>query len=129
MFLPHLHPGAPPEETEGVKTTWHRSMLLVSAITLHNIPEGLAIGVAFGAAGSGLSGATLGGAIALSIGIGIQNFPEGLQYLFHFGVKASLGERVSVGAGFCNCRASCRSIRRSISHSCWTNFCHIPSLC
>ena len=69
MFLPHLHPGAPPEETEGVKTTWHRSMLLVSAITLHNIPEGLAIGVAFGAAGSGLSGATLGGAIALSIGI------------------------------------------------------------
>ena len=77
MFLPHLHPGAPPEETEGVKTTWHRSMLLVSAITLHNIPEGLAIGVAFGAAGSGLSGATLGGAIALSIGIGIQNFPEG----------------------------------------------------
>ena len=77
MFLPHLHPGAPPEETEGVKTTWHRSMLLVSAITLHNIPEGLAIGVAFGAAGTGLSGATLGGAIALSIGIGIQNFPEG----------------------------------------------------
>ena len=77
MFLPHLHPGAPPEETEGVKTSWHRSMLLVSAITLHNIPEGLAIGVAFGAAASGMSGATVGGAIALAIGIGIQNFPEG----------------------------------------------------
>lgn len=77
MFLPHLHPGAPPEETEGVKTSWHRSMLLVSAITLHNIPEGLAIGVAFGAAASGLSGATIGGAVALAIGIGIQNFPEG----------------------------------------------------
>jgi ZIP family zinc transporter len=77
MFLPHLHPGAPPEETEGIKTSWHRSMLLVSAITLHNIPEGLAIGVAFGAAASGLSGATIGGAIALAIGIGIQNFPEG----------------------------------------------------
>lgn len=77
MFLPHLHPGAPPEETEGIKTSWHRSMLLVSAITLHNIPEGLAIGVAFGAAASGLSGATVGGAIALAIGIGIQNFPEG----------------------------------------------------
>jgi len=77
MFLPHLHPGAPPEETEGVKTSWHRSMLLVSAITLHNIPEGLAIGVAFGAAAAGLSSATVGGAVALAIGIGIQNFPEG----------------------------------------------------
>ncbi len=77
MYLPHLHPGAPPEETEGVKTSWHRSMLLVSAITLHNIPEGLAVGVAFGAAASGLPGATVGAAIALAIGIGIQNFPEG----------------------------------------------------
>ena len=74
IFLPHLHPGAPPEETEGLKTTWHRSMLLVSAITLHNIPEGLAVGVAFGAAASGNS---IGAAIALTIGIGIQNFPEG----------------------------------------------------
>ena len=77
MYLPHLHPGAPPEETEGVKTSWHRSMLLVSAITLHNVPEGLAVGVAFGAAASGLPGATIGAAIALAIGIGIQNFPEG----------------------------------------------------
>ena len=59
FYLPHLHPGAPPEETEGVKTTWHRSMLLVSAITLHNIPEGLAIGVAFGAAASGSEGYTV----------------------------------------------------------------------
>ena len=74
IFLPHLHPGAPPEETEGIKTTWHRSMLLVSAITLHNIPEGLAVGVAFGAAASGDG---IGAAIALAIGIGIQNFPEG----------------------------------------------------
>ncbi len=74
IFLPHLHPGAPPEETEGLKTTWHRSMLLVSAITLHNIPEGLAVGVAFGAAASGNS---IGAAIALTIAIGIQNFPEG----------------------------------------------------
>ena len=77
MFLPHLHPGAPPEEAEGVKTSWHRSMLLVSAITLHNVPEGLAIGVAFGAAASGFEGATSGAAVALAIGIGIQNFPEG----------------------------------------------------
>ncbi len=77
MFVPHLQQGAPPEESEGVKTSWHRSMLLVSAITLHNIPEGLAIGVAFGAAAAGLSSATVGGAVALAIGIGIQNFPEG----------------------------------------------------
>tara|TARA_B100000959_G_C14920753_1_gene599394 strand:- start:705 stop:1523 length:819 start_codon:yes stop_codon:yes gene_type:complete len=76
-YLPHLHPGAPPDEVEGVKTSWHRSMLLVSAITLHNIPEGLAVGVAFGAAASGFEGATVGAAVALAIGIGIQNFPEG----------------------------------------------------
>ena len=73
-YLPHLHPGAPPEETEGVKTSWHRSKLLISAITLHNVPEGLAVGVAFGAASTGDG---MGAAIALSIGIGIQNFPEG----------------------------------------------------
>jgi ZIP family zinc transporter len=59
------------------KTSWHRSVLLVSAITLHNVPEGLAIGVAFGAAYIGLESATLAGAIALAVGIGIQNFPEG----------------------------------------------------
>jgi len=76
--IPHLHLGAPEEETEGVKTSWHRSVLLVSAITLHNIPEGLAIGVAFGAASISLGGADLAGAVALAIGIGIQNFPEGL---------------------------------------------------
>ena len=74
IYLPHLHPGAPHEEVEGVKTTWHRSMLLISAITLHNVPEGLAVGVAFGAAASGDG---FGAAIALAIGIGIQNFPEG----------------------------------------------------
>ncbi len=75
--IPHLHLGFPIEESEGVKTSWHRSILLVSAITLHNIPEGLAIGVAFGAAYLNLESATLAGAIALTIGIGIQNFPEG----------------------------------------------------
>jgi len=75
--LPHLHPGMKMSEAEGVDTTWRRSVLLVSAITLHNIPEGLAIGVAFGAVASGLEGATLGAAIALAIGIGLQNFPEG----------------------------------------------------
>ncbi|HLE25493.1 MAG TPA: ZIP family metal transporter [Thermodesulfobacteriota bacterium] len=77
-ILPHLHLGFSIEEAEGIKTTWQRSILLVLAITLHNIPEGLAVGVAFGAVVSGFSSATLSAAIALAIGIGIQNFPEGL---------------------------------------------------
>src|SRR5210317_579936 len=76
-FLPHLHPGLKMDQREGVKTSWQRSTLLVLAITMHNIPEGLAVGVAFGAVAAGLPSATIGGAIALAIGIGIQNFPEG----------------------------------------------------
>ncbi len=76
-FLPHLHPGLRMDQSEGIKTSWQRSTLLVLAITLHNIPEGLAIGVAFGAVAADLPSATIGGAIALAIGIGIQNFPEG----------------------------------------------------
>ena len=76
-LLPHLHRGYPTEQAEGIKTSWQRSVLLVLAITLHNIPEGLAVGVAFGAVAAGLPAATLGGAVALALGIGIQNFPEG----------------------------------------------------
>lgn len=76
-ILPHLHPGLPMKDAEGIQTSWQRSILLVLAITLHNIPEGLAVGVAFGAAAAGIDGASLGAAIALAIGIGIQNFPEG----------------------------------------------------
>jgi ZIP family zinc transporter len=76
-LLPHLHPGFPKEEAEGISTNWQRSILLVLAITIHNIPEGLAVGVAFGALAADLPSATLGGAIALALGIGIQNFPEG----------------------------------------------------
>jgi len=76
-ILPHLHPGLPMSEAEGVKTSWQRSVLLVTAITLHNIPEGLAVGVAFGAVAYGLPSASFGAAVALAIGIGIQNFPEG----------------------------------------------------
>lgn len=76
-ILPHVHPGFPVSEAEGIKTSWQRSVLLVLAITLHNIPEGLAVGVAFGAVAADLPSATLGGAIALALGIGIQNFPEG----------------------------------------------------
>ncbi len=77
MLLPHLHLDRPVEEAEGIPTSWRRSVLLVLAITLHNIPEGLAVGVAFGAVAYNLPSATLAGAIALAIGIGIQNFPEG----------------------------------------------------
>lgn len=76
--LPHLHLSRPEGEAEGLHTTWQRSVLLVLAITLHNFPEGLAIGVAFGAAAENLSSATVAGAVALAIGVGIQNFPEGL---------------------------------------------------
>jgi len=76
-FLPHLHINFKESEKEGVKTQWHKTTLLVLAITLHNIPEGLAVGVLFGAAGLGIDGATIAGAVALAIGIGIQNFPEG----------------------------------------------------
>jgi ZIP family zinc transporter len=77
-ILPHLHIGLATDRSEGIKTSWHRSTLLVLAITLHNIPEGLAVGVAFGALIADLPTASIGAAIALAIGIGIQNFPEGL---------------------------------------------------
>jgi len=76
-FTPHLHINFKKEEAEGPKTDWHRTTLLVLAITLHNIPEGLAVGVLFGGAALGLDGATTAGALALAIGI--QNFPEGLS--------------------------------------------------
>lgn len=76
-ILPHLHPGFALKDAEGIKTSWRKSVLLVLAITLHNIPEGLAVGVAFGALHADLPTSSLAGAIALTIGIGIQNFPEG----------------------------------------------------
>lgn len=75
--LPHLHLGLATDKAEGIHTTWQRSILLVLAITLHNIPEGLAVGVAFGALARNPDLATLSGAVALAIGIGLQNFPEG----------------------------------------------------
>jgi len=87
--LPHLHPGLAdvPGAAEGLKSRWRRSILLVMAITLHNIPEGLAVGVAFGGipylvAGGMTPAAALGGAIALAVGIGLQNFPEGMAVAF-----------------------------------------------
>jgi len=77
-LMPHLHINFKEEEKEGVKTPWRRTTLLVLAITLHNIPEGLAVGVLFGGVAAGIPEATIGGAVALALGIGIQNFPEGL---------------------------------------------------
>ena len=77
-ILPHLHRGFPMGEVEGVSTTWRRSILLVLAITLHNFPEGLAIGVAFGAVAIDPAAAPLAAALALTLGIGIQNLPEGM---------------------------------------------------
>jgi len=75
-ILPHVHINF--KETEGIKTPWHRTTLLVLAITLHNIPEGLAVGVLFGGVAAGVPEASIAGAVALALGIGIQNFPEGI---------------------------------------------------
>src|SRR6056300_1223512 len=75
-ILPHVHINF--KETEGIKTPWHRTTLMVLAITLHNITEGLAVGVLFGGVAAGVPEASITGAVALAIGIGIQNFPEGI---------------------------------------------------
>ena len=97
-FLPHLHIGAEMSQAEGVHTTWRRSTLLVLAITLHNIPEGLAVGVSFGAVEAGVdlaSNITLAAAVTLAVGIGLQNFPEGVA------VSMPLrGEGISRGKSF-----------------------------
>ncbi|MBK6368901.1 MAG: ZIP family metal transporter [Flavobacteriales bacterium] len=77
-YVPHLHINFDPSKSEGPKTQWRRSTLLILAITLHNIPEGLAVGVLFGGVAAGIPEATIGAAVALAIGIGLQNFPEGM---------------------------------------------------
>ena len=74
--LHHMHINF--KETEGIKSPWQRTTLLVLAITLHNIPEGLAVGVLFGGVAAGIPEASIAGAVTLAIGIGIQNFPEGI---------------------------------------------------
>lgn len=76
--LPHLHINFKEKDSEGIKTQWQKSTLLTLAITLHNIPEGLAVGVLFGGVAMGIPEATIAGAVVLSIGIAIQNFPEGI---------------------------------------------------
>lgn len=97
-YVPHLHLGLPRDAAEGMKTSWRRATLLVMAITLHNIPEGLAVGVLFGAAATGIDPtgtATVAAAVVLAIGISIQNFPEGMA------VSLPLrGEGVSRGLSF-----------------------------
>ena len=75
-ILPHIHINF--KDSEGIKSPWHKTTLLVLAITMHNIPEGLAVGVLFGGVAAGIPEASIGGAVALAIGIGIQNFPEGI---------------------------------------------------
>ncbi|MEX2597393.1 MAG: ZIP family metal transporter [Salibacteraceae bacterium] len=77
-LMPHLHINFKRDEAEGPETNWHKTTLLVLAITMHNIPEGLAVGVLFGGVAAGIEGASIGAAVALAIGIGIQNFPEGV---------------------------------------------------
>ena len=81
-ILPHLHLNHDEKHTEGVKTPWQKTTLLVLAITLHNIPEGLAVGVLFGGVAAGIPEATIAGALTLAIGIGLQNLPEGLAVSF-----------------------------------------------
>ncbi len=106
--LPHLHINFREDESEGMKTQLHKTTLLVLAITLHNIPEGLAVGVLFGAASLGLEDASFSSAIALAIGIGIQNFPEGFAVAmplrragasrwksFHYGQHSAIVEPVA----------------------------------
>lgn len=76
--LPHLHINFKEEDAEGIKTPWRRTTLLTLAITLHNIPEGLAVGVLFGGVAAGIPEASVAGAVVLAFGIGLQNFPEGI---------------------------------------------------
>jgi len=110
--MPHLHIGSDIKEAEGPKTHMKKTALLVMAITLHNIPEGLAVGVAFGAVASGIHSASLTAAVVLAIGIGIQNFPEGIAVSvplrreglsryksFFFGQLSGLVEPVSAVIG------------------------------
>ena len=82
QLLPHLHINFPKAKAEGLPTRWHRTTLLVLAITLHNIPEGLAVGVLFGGVAAGMPETSIAGAVMLAIGIALQNFPEGMAISF-----------------------------------------------
>lgn len=110
--LPHLHVNFKEQNKEGIKTQWHKSVLLTLAITLHNIPEGLAIGILFGGAALGIGDATIVGAVILTIGMAIQNIPEGIAVSmplkslglsnwrsFNFGQLSAIVEPISAVIG------------------------------
>jgi len=112
-ILPHLHMAPPLIHTEGIKTSWRRSILLVLAVTLHNFPEGLAIGIVFGTLAEGISAVTLPVAMVLTLGIGIQDIPEGMAIAlplrreglsrlksFWYGVISGIPEPVGGVIGF-----------------------------
>jgi ZIP family zinc transporter len=126
QYLPHLHLNAPISSAEGVKTDWNKTVLLVLAITLHNIPEGLAIGVAFGAVAEGIPGADLGGAIALAIGrftrrIGCRNsFKE---------ERFKSVEIIYLGSIKWSGRAHCCCFWSSIGDDCKAYFALCPCFC
>ena len=87
---------------------------MVLAITLHNIPEGLAVGVLFGGVAAGIPEATIGGAVALALGIGLQNFPEGIAVAMPFAENGTEpSEEFFLWSIVCHCRPDCRRIRRS----------------
>lgn len=109
FVTPHLHLSASLETAEGPSTGLKKTTLLFLAITLHNIPEGLAIGVAFGAAALNMDGATVAGALTLALGIGIQNMPEGLPCRFHYVAKAC---RVGAPSITVNCQQSLNRLPR-----------------
>lgn len=93
-LVPHLHINFEKVESEGIKTKWHETTLLIIAITLHNIPEGLAVGVLFGAAAGGIENVTVSSAISLAVGIGLQNFPEGIAVAMPL-------RKLGIGSGRC----------------------------
>lgn len=107
-LIPHLHLNS--EKPEGVESTLKKSTMLVLAVTLHNVPEGMAVGVVFAGLLSGESQITIAGAFALAIGIAIQNFPEGAiislplkseggsrKKAFFYGMASGIVEPVGAG--------------------------------
>ena len=117
--LPHLHINF--KVSEGIKSPWQRTTLLVSAITLHNIPEGLAVGVLFGGVAAGIPEASIAGAVTLAIGIGIQNFPEGIAVAMPL---RRMGRTI-----FGNCRTYCCSFRSFCSDFFHSYFALRSSIC
>lgn len=93
--VPHIH--LDKEEQEGVKSNWKKSTMLLLAVTIHNIPEGASVGIVLAGAMTGESSITLAGAIALSVGIAIQNFPEGAIISLPLQEEAGKGKAFLMG--------------------------------